>query len=176
MAPSNAKALVREDVVVGGNTQYHPARLLRIRRLGVRVPPSALLTVQARGYFRPPDRGLPKRHVKNVSKTVTGTPFCRRPPGTLFDTARVKGDGAALAKLSGRTPGSGAAIPPVGPSWSAWSRPTTCRVGTRMPVRSSQVGRGRWGLTSGRDPRSRAIPSAARWFSTLDVSRGYFRF
>jgi len=34
--------LVSDHRVVGNNTQYHLARLLRIRRLGVRVPPSAL--------------------------------------------------------------------------------------------------------------------------------------
>jgi len=75
MAPSNAKALVREHVVIGGNTQYHPARFygsegwgfesLRARYIGAGESRFPALTSAPPGAAcqKPADRLIPDQKV-----------------------------------------------------------------------------------------------------------------
>src|SRR6266850_8589262 len=81
MAPRNAKALVSGHMVVGANAQYHVARLLWIRRLGVRVPPSAL-DVSAGQPTKKPRYLHRKRslvcHGPNHAAAEAGRPLCCR--------------------------------------------------------------------------------------------------
>src|SRR5258705_9274099 len=109
MTPSNAQALLRERVVVGGNPKYHPARLLRIRRLGVRVPPSALHRCRSEGISGPQAR----RASGGVAKTWQERAVIRPVGGVLTD---------AVVPRRGkrpRAPGCGASITPSGRGISA---------------------------------------------------------